>query len=133
MVICFCIFNFAISPQECTRNDLRRFKIPNFVASTPLVATLRAHPCLPDQTFLAFLRVTDHVYRNISIHVIPTNNSHFGNVYFFIKVAISQAGNKQSTPNLQRRSIRGCTFAVAIEKQKHFCRHMVGFRVHGHI
>ena len=30
MMMCFCIFNFANSPQECTRNYLRRFKNPKY-------------------------------------------------------------------------------------------------------
>ena len=30
MMICFCIFNFANSPQECTRNYLRMFKNPKY-------------------------------------------------------------------------------------------------------
>ena len=50
-----------------------------------------------------------------------------------IKVAISWAGNKQSTPHLQRRSIRRYFSDIRRKTQKYFCRHMVGFRVHGHI
>ena len=57
-----------------------------------------------------------------------------------IKMArsISRAGNEQSTPNLQRRSIRpGGTFVISTEKRKKVFADiiaiMVGFHVHGHL
>ena len=59
VVICFCILNVAISPQECTRNDPRKLKNPKIIwegvscPQTPLVGALRAHQYLPDQTFFA--------------------------------------------------------------------------------
>ena len=77
------------------------------------------------------LRVTDRVCGNISIHVILTGMFVFRIAH--IKIAISLAGNEQSTPNLQRRSSRQYFCDSRRKMQKHFCRHMVGFRAHGHI